>query len=773
MPAGKESHVTTTRMTFTWHGRLATGLAALCLAAGAAAEPAGARIPASMTDAAEARVIVKFKTDAATLRAAPMSSTTARAEAVSTLQTRADALAVRAGRPLTTGRAVSERAQVVMATGLDSEALARALRADPQVAYAVPDRRRTRLAVPNDPLFAPTAGTSPASGQWYLKAPTASVRAGIDSVSAWDLASGTGVVVAVLDTGIRADHADLAGQILPGYDMVHDVAISNDGSGRDADGADPGDWITSSEASSTTFKGCAVSDSSWHGTQVSGLVAALGNNGLGMAGVASGSKVLPVRVLGKCFGYDSDIIAGMRWAAGRSVAGAPANPNPARVLNLSLGGDGECNPAYAEAVSELTAGGTVIVVAAGNSSGHALGVPANCPGVIAVAGVRHTGTKVAFSDVGPEVTVSAPGGNCVSDVGDCQYPILSTTNRGKTTPVAGATGATYTNGSNYAVGTSFSAPMVSGAVALMLSVNPSLTPAQAASLIKATARPFPATGADAGVPSCGAPTGVDQYECYCSNLTCGAGMLDVGAAVRAAAAGMPAGYLDAVVSASPAIPDPGQVVTLSASGTQVGAGRTIVSRTWSLVDGGGIVQGFQGSHTGDTAVVVPSAVGRFVVRLTVQDDQGQSDSTDLGIDVSALSVTLPAPTAAPVVGQSFLMRAVNVVLSPGRKIAAYGWSLPEGDGTVAVISSAPDVPSIIVRPVAAGMLTVRLTVTDDVGKQVVASWQGTVAPAGGTPVAGPAQSGGGSGGGAIDLLVLVAGALGLSAWGAARRQRRH
>lgn len=769
-PASKDLRVRTA--TTTWRGRVAVSLAALCLAGNAAGESQGPRPRLFASDANEARVIVKFKDDASTLRSAPLSGTVVRADAASVLQSRANALASRAGKTLTAGRAISDRAQVMMAKGLDSEALARALSADPQVAYAVPDRRRTRLAPPNDPLYGPSIGVSPLSGQWYLKAPTASVTAGINAPLAWDVASGAGVVVAVLDTGVRLDHPDLAGQFLPGQDMVHDTVVANDTNGWDTDASDPGDWVTSAEAATSKFQGCSVADSSWHGTQVSGLIAALSNNGNGMAGVATGSKLLPVRVLGKCFGYDSDIIAGMRWAAGRAVVGAPSNANPARVINMSLGGDDACNTAYADAVAEITAAGSVIVAAAGNSSGHALGVPANCTGVIAVAGVRHTGTKVAFSDVGPNVTVSAPGGNCVSDVGECQYPILSTTNTGKTVPVAGAAGGTYTNGTNYAVGTSFSAPLVSGTVALMMSVNPSLTPAQAIEVLKATARPFPATGAAADVPSCRAPTGVDQYECYCTNQTCGAGMLDVNAAVRAAAAGATAGFLDAVIAVSPAMPDPKQVVTLSSSGSQVSAGRTVQSRTWSIVDGGGIVSGFQGSNTGESVVVVPSSVGRFVVRLTVQDDLGQSDSTDLGIDVNALSVGVQTRNDAPMVGQSFSVATVNLVTSPGRKVSAYGWSLTEGNGTVALIKSAADEPAIVLAAVATGTFTVQVTVTDDMGKQAVASWRGTVSPAG-TVSAAPAGGGDGGGAtGALELMGLTLLLLALAGRGARRMKAR-
>ncbi len=334
--------------------------------------------------------------------------------------------------------------------------------------------------------------------------------------------------------------------------MISDVPTANDGDGRDADPSDPGDWLTLSEVRqrSSPFYGCATTaeDSSWHGTQTSGLIGALTNNGMGMASVGRSVRVLSVRVLGKCGGYDSDIIAGMRWAAGMSVPGVPANTNPARVLNLSLGGSGPCSAAYRDAVAAINDLGAVVVAAAGNSTGHAVGSPANCPGVIAVAGLRHVGTKVGYSDLGSNISVSAPAGNCVNTSADdpCLYPILTTANSGLTTPVSDAAGGSvYTDSFNASLGTSFSAPLVAGTAALLLSVHPSLTPGDVRTILEATARPFPTTGGDNGdgtpVPQCTLPqpigsTQIDQLQCYCTTLTCGAGMLDAGAAVLTAIA---------------------------------------------------------------------------------------------------------------------------------------------------------------------------------------------------------------------------------------------
>jgi serine protease len=358
---------------------------------------------------------------------------------------------------------------------------------------------------------------------------------------AWALTRGSpSVVVAVLDTGVLADHEDLdpqrEGRVLPGYDFIADAATANDGDGRDGDAGDAGDWITFAEDRRGDFADCGVSDSSWHGTHVAGILGAMTDNGVGMAGVAPDARILPVRVLGKCGGWDSDITAGMRWAAGLPLEDVPDNPHPARVLNMSLGGGGECSSLYREAVAAVNAAGAVVVAAAGNSTGRAVGAPANCAGVIAVTGLRHAGSKVGFADLGPEIAIAAPGGNCVNiDPGQpCLYPILTTTNTGTRTPLAG--GSTYTDAFNYSVGTSFATPIVAGTVALMLSVRPALTSAQIKSALQSTARPFPTEGADNGddptpVPVCQPPGEVDQLQCYCVTGLCGAGMLDAAAAV--------------------------------------------------------------------------------------------------------------------------------------------------------------------------------------------------------------------------------------------------
>jgi serine protease len=490
----------------------------------------------------KARVIVKLKADSSLVAKAGAAGVTPR-------PAHATALGQRLGLAMDDGAPLAERTQVVTAAGLTSEALAQRLSREADVEYAVPDRRRHILAAPNDPLYATGGPTGPAVGQWYLHAPTATVASSIDIETAWNVTQGNpAIVVADIDTGVRYDHPDLlavgsGGKLLPGYNMVSDVNVANDGDGRDADASDPGDWITNGESKRGPFAGCTPGNSSWHGTQVSSIIGALTNNGIGMAGVGPNLQILPVRVLGKCGGFDSDIIAGMRWAAGLDVPGVPTNPTPARVLNMSLGGEGACPATYQDAINQITALGAVIVVSAGNDAGHALSTPANCSGVIAVAGLRHAGTKVGFSSLGLDVAISAPAGNCVNITAGspCLYPILSASDSGTTTPV----GPIYTDSFDTSLGTSFSAPLVSGVAALMLSVQPSLTAQRVRQVLQATSRSFPTTGGDNGdgtpVPVCAVPqfdasgAPIDQLQCYCTTYTCGAGMLNAGAALAALA----------------------------------------------------------------------------------------------------------------------------------------------------------------------------------------------------------------------------------------------
>ena len=614
--------------------------------------------PAAPTSVAQtqpietARVIVKYKADAVLLRK--------RALAVHDQHARqAQTLGERHGLTLRTGAGLHERSHVVFASGMTSQQLADKLALDGEVEYAVPDGRKRFTAAPNDPMYTTVSGANgPASGQWYLRPNVGDVKSSIDVEPAWAITTGsTSIVVAVLDTGVRFDHPDLksvanGGNLLPGFDMISDVPVANDGSGRDTDPSDPGDWLTLTEVTTRggPFDQCSsqAEDSSWHGTQTAGLIGALTNNGVGMASVARNVRILPVRVLGKCGGFDTDIIAGMRWAAGLSVPGVPDNPiaNRAKVINMSLGGVGVCTQAYVDAVNEINAAGVTIIASAGNSIGHAVSSPANCPGVIAVAGLRHVGTKVGFSDLGPQIGISAPGGNCINIAANtpCLFPILTTSNSGLTAPVSNnAGGSIYTDSFNASFGTSFSAPLVAGTAALVLAAQPALTPAELRTFLTSTARPFPTTGGDNGdgtpVDQCFPPNPIgqsqfDQLQCYCTTSTCGAGMLDAGAAVSLAAVGvLPR------VTVSPASPRAGQALTLGGASSLVTSGRTIASYQWALVSGGGIVTGFTGATDGASASVTPNAAGEFRISLTVTDSTGAQATSESVIAVQAAAVT--------------------------------------------------------------------------------------------------------------------------------------
>ena len=470
------------------------------------------------------------------------------------------------------------------------------LRADPAVKYAEADQRRYPQAIPDDPLFVASAD---AAGQWYLMPPSPATgdAAATDAVSAWAITTGsTGTVIADIDTGVRFDHPDLlragfGGRLLPGYDFVGEdrdstsgaalgtYLIANDGDGWDPDPSDPGDWIAASDQTNSLFPAtdCPVADSSWHGTRVMGILGALTNNAVGIAGMTWNPYLLPVRALGKCGGYDSDIITGMQWAVGMPVTGVPDNPYPADIVNLSLGGSGSCPSDYADAITTLTTMGVLVVASAGNQSGP-VDAPGNCTGVLTVAGLRNVGTKVGYSSLGPEVAVAAPAGNCVNSSGPCLRPIDTTSNTGLTVP----SDNTYTNETNPNLGTSFSAPLVAGIAALMRAVNANLTPAQLIARIESSAAPFPQP---AGLPVCPALSTDGTGECACPNdgSQCGAGMVNALSAVNAALRPIAAVALPAAAGTGGDI--------LDASGSAASCGRTLVAYAWSANGGATIPAG--------------------------------------------------------------------------------------------------------------------------------------------------------------------------------------
>ncbi len=343
--------------------------------------------------------------------------------------------ATAAGISVTVGRQTASGASVVDVGDTDPQVAAQRLAMQVGVEYAVPERRFTAAVAPDHPPF---------DGRWHLR----SIRA----PQAWSTATGAGVTVAVVDSG-SLPHPDLTGHDLPGYDMVTDPADARDGSGRDTDPRDDGDWRTPGECDSTTS-----ANSSWHGLHVTSIIAARTNHRLGTAGVAPQARILPVRVLGRCGGTETDVTDGIVWAAGGTVPKTPVNPNPAKIINVSLGGPGTCSAEAQTAIDIARGRGALVVVAAGND-GRSVSTfsPANCRGVLAVASITRAGVRASHSNYGPAIAVAAPG-----------VAIWGLSNSSARSPSA-QWGAVPRSG------TSTAAPHVSATAALVWSLTPSLS----------------------------------------------------------------------------------------------------------------------------------------------------------------------------------------------------------------------------------------------------------------------------------------------------------
>ncbi len=367
---------------------------------------------------------------------------------------------------------------------------------DPNVLYAEPDALM-QIQQPNDTRF---------GEQWHLFEPDVGINLpGSQTVPAGERE----IIVAVIDTGILP-HEDIEGRVLPGYDFIKDPFMGNDGNGRDGDATDSGDSSDLLECGPFVPSRPA---NTWHGLHVSGTVAAITNNNLGVAGVSDNVKVLPVRVLGKCGGRISDIVSGMLWAVGIPIDGVPDNPNPAQVLNLSLGGSGGCGPSYADALRKIRQLGATVVVAAGNADRDASEYrPANCEGVITVAATNRAGALASFgngagSNYGSVVDISAPGGETHSSVSN---GILSTLNSGTIAPASDVYG--------FYQGTSMAAPHVAGVAALLYQANLAIESDEVLDVLQRTSRAF--------LPAANRP---------CNVLLCGAGLVDATAALQAVA----------------------------------------------------------------------------------------------------------------------------------------------------------------------------------------------------------------------------------------------
>jgi serine protease len=294
-------------------------------------------------------------------------------------------------------------------------------------------------------------------------------------------------------------------------------------------------------------------------------------------------------------------------------------------------------------VREVTAAGVLVVVSAGND-GAAVTSPGNCAGVLAVAGIRHAGTKVGYSNLGSEVGIAAPAGNCVTTVeGDpCVYALNTTTNLGTQGPGAEGYSSPLVEAT---FGTSFSAPLVAGTAGLMKAVNPTLTPAQIITRIKASARPFPTGGDDtaAQLPTCVSPTekapGEKQNSpCICTTAVCGAGMLDAEHAVLEAQRPVALATLLGVVRA-------GGSLTLDGSQSAAATGRSITGWQWVVESSTAASIPVISNANLPVATIDTPMGGSTVVRLTIRDNLGASDSAS--ITIAGAIVTSSSPPSTP------------------------------------------------------------------------------------------------------------------------------
>jgi serine protease len=323
--------------------------------------------------------------------------------------------------------------------------------------------------------------------QWYLNG-----QFGISMTKAWGYSKGDGYkVVAVVDSGVN-QHPDLDLRLtrnidgsIYGYDFVSSSEFSGDGDGRD---------------DNPTDDGSSAGNGSYHGTQVAGVIAAE-LNGTGTVGVAPNVKILPVRALGAGQGSPEDVMDAIRWASGELVEGTPKNRFPASVINLSLGtlNDLSCQK-YETDFLRITSRGVSIVVAAGNQARGSLSFPANCPGVIAVVASNSLGDRASYSNFGPGSLISAPGGDF--SVGSVEAP--SSQGGVATTWIDAAGASAYTS----TQGTSMAAPIVSGLVAIMYSMQPSISSSKVRKILRESVRPF-----------------ADGSLCLTST-NCGSGILD-------------------------------------------------------------------------------------------------------------------------------------------------------------------------------------------------------------------------------------------------------
>lgn len=434
--------------------------------------------------------------------------------------------------------------------GEDAAEVADRLEARADVEWAVPNYLARAQGAPpvstNDPYFPQqrnlwdTRIASP-NGGYSVKAP-----------ALWQATQGSSsVVVAVLDTGSVPNHPDLKGRLVAGYDFVAGDEVCNDlgecqpsgtyvsagdGNGIDPNPTDPGDWIDASNAGACGLGPDDYIDSSWHGAHVAGIVAATANNRYGIAGVAPGVRVQPVRVIGHCGASLWDIALGIVWASGANMgsvfgaayAGVPTNRTPARIANLSLGADlasasdrDQLCEFFAEISGIARGRGTTLVAAAGNAARSAdLAIPAACPGFVSVGASSATGHRAWYSNYGTSVDVTAAGGDSLVEP-DASDTVWSTILAAPKQPNGAYTIAGYE-------GTSMATPAVAGGLALMASLGLT-SPTSLEAAARSAVAPFPGYNAAYNGRTIRLPNGSTRASgnLNCTTSTCGRGLFDL------------------------------------------------------------------------------------------------------------------------------------------------------------------------------------------------------------------------------------------------------